>query len=29
MLQRFSNNDEHAIEEVEESLERCLQTLAK
>jgi hypothetical protein len=28
-LQRFSNNDEHAIEEVEESLERCLQTLAK
>ena len=28
-LQRFSNNDEHAIEEAEESLERCLQTLAK
>lgn len=28
-LQRFSNNDERAIEEVEESLETCLQTLAK
>lgn len=28
-LQRFSNNDEHAIEEVEESLEACLQAFAK
>lgn len=28
-LQRFSNNDERAIEEVEESLETCLQTLDK
>jgi hypothetical protein len=28
-LQRFSNNDERAIEEVEESLEACLQALAK
>lgn len=28
-LQRFSNNDERAIEEVEESLEACLQAFAK
>jgi hypothetical protein len=28
-LRRFSNNDERAIEEVEESLEACLQAIAK
>lgn len=29
MLQRFSNDDEHAIEEVEQSLEECLRALEK